>query len=256
MSARNKKKTEFPFLFFAHGLWSYTDEIASVHLMAFFSSDVAAGERSAIEKSAPLPITTFSWPLPNLFRFGTEVDEYFDTKIWKVYGPIPRPLGVGDAEHDELEHEEDEAGEVTKQQAAAFCKALDEWLLATHSKHTVVAIVGWIGQDKKDPWAKWSSAAALDRGLPQFVALRQRVVAERSEDDQLLGVLDYLVYQAIVEFVEPARWTLLSESNLADETQALITSSLLGLLGTSKDASARYLYRRLTGVRLPPRVDE
>jgi hypothetical protein len=255
MAAKNKKKTEFPFLFFGHGLWSYTDEIASVSLLAIFSSDVAPGDRTAIEKSAPLPITTFSWRLPNLLSFGTDVDEYFDTKIWKVYGPTPRPLGLGEAD-DELEHEEDEGGEVTKQQAQAFCLALDEWLLATHSKHPLVAIVGWIGAEKKDPWAKWSSAAALERGLPQFVALRQRVATEYPKDEQLLETLDYLVYQAIVQFVEPASWTLFSESDLAEETQTLIKSSLLGLLGTSKDFSARYLYRRLTGIKLPPREDE
>lgn len=230
IKATKKQDHNYPFVFFNHGLWGYSDEIASLHVSVVFESDVPEGARSRIETFAPPPIGSFWWPLASVMAFGSKTDDYFDAQVSRAYR-ASSASDAGDGEEG-----------VTKPQAQAFCAALDDWLIATHARAPINAVLGWIGKVRKDPWGRWSASMGLQRALPRLLQLQQEVNA--GNDAGLRREIAHHVYAAVVARFEHTEW-----SGVAAEEQELVKNTLKELRGVDEsiDYNARWLYRRLTG---------
>ncbi len=238
-------QAKYPFAFFNHGLWRFHDEIQSVDMLALFSGDVAEAERRGIQSSAPSPIGAFSWTLPSILEFGSIRDEYFDTKIWKTYGPKSTARGP-EAENPDPETYDDPGGPVTKRMAQAFCAELDGWLGAVHKMNPLVAVIGWIGAEAKDPWAEWSVSAALERVLPRTIELQRAIAGMRPSNPEMSIRLARLACSVIAER---------ADTPFSDEAMETAKSALLGNIGIDPDVDydIKFLYRRITGEALKKR---
>jgi hypothetical protein len=147
-----------------------------------------------------------------------------------------KPLG------SEVEPYEDEGGVITKKMAGSFCDLLDNWLFEMHEKSPLLAILNWIGVEKKDIWAKWSNLHAYELAFPKLTEMLGRILTNEPADENLKRLIESMIYEVLVGYVNDRKI-----ERLTKEDQISVLKNLTGLIGTTQEYTARFLYRRLTG---------
>lgn len=207
MTSKRGKPSNWPYVFLNHGLWGYRDEIRSAQWYVVFERDVPEGERERLLQDRPPPAAgPARWAGGRILRFESPPDRFFDSHVWRAYGP--GAAGRGDEDDGAATSDEDlgddEDFELTKREAQAFVGALDAWLEQVHGRHPIALVIAWNG-DANDPWSGWSVERVPERIVP---ILREIVAAGRAASDetrqpdapeQLAG---WVVWEALASYFE------------------------------------------------------
>jgi len=190
MASTETSTTSWPFAFLRHGLWAYDAEIESASWYIVFARDVPEGERAALAGGAPPPARgPFYWAGGRVLLLQSPADRYFDSYVWRTYGPDPKENPLEEVEHDLTDEDlvtYGDESELTEDEAQAFVDALDAWLARVHAQRPIALVIGWSGSDT-DTWSMWSAAQIPDLVLPLLRDLSTHVRAPSDDTRQPLG---------------------------------------------------------------------
>lgn len=247
-STRKKNSAKWPFVFYNHGLWDYKAETQSAHWYVVFEHEVPEGERAALAQGAPPPSRgPFFWGGGRILLLESPTERYFDSYVWRTYGPNAKENLLEEDEH-ELTDEElatyDEDSEVTKREAQAFRDALDAWLNGVHQRHPVSLVAASHGS-LKDPWSKWSIEETPVRVLPllrQLQTTARPALDETKQPHSAEVLLAWVVHEVVGQYFE-----LHDPKQLEPPLQETMIAILRGSLGHEgqADESLEWLLRCL-----------
>jgi hypothetical protein len=247
-STKKTKAPARPFVFLNHGLWDYNAEIESARWFVVFERDVPEGERAALAEGAPPPARGLRyWGGGRIVLLESPTDRYFDSYVWRTYGPNALEDPLAENEH-ELTDEElatyDDDSELTKAEAQAFVDAFDAWLASVHAQHPIAFVVAWNGS-RKDAWSKWSVEQVPSRVLPLLRDLEARA-RPPSDETRQTGSMERLI-GSVTEAAIGAYLDVHDKKDLDDPLREALSAVLRGAGGHDEfvDENLSWLARGL-----------